>query len=216
MNLQKRGFRFFLQLGKFILLLSILFIGFLIFLKSLDYYDPDFTKGYLIDKKDFFDGFFKFGMYAHIVTAPIILVLGTSQVFFRYELKQRKLHILLGQFYVFLVLLLSAPGALMLSFYAFGGWFSKVSFLILSSLWFWFTLKGWQMGRSGNLLAHRKFMIRSYVLTLSAIFLRILSFIFIHYLHFYGEFAYTLSSWLSWLPILIMTEVYFLRKLSSI
>ncbi|WMJ75530.1 hypothetical protein RCC89_20555 [Cytophagaceae bacterium ABcell3] len=66
---------------KLVLLLIISGIGILIFLKSLDYYSPDFTRGYLLGKKEIFDGLFKYGLYAHIITAPFVLFIGI----FRYS-----------------------------------------------------------------------------------------------------------------------------------
>jgi uncharacterized membrane protein len=195
------------RLVKSFLLFIILFTGVLIFLKSIEYYTPDFERGYLSDKKEVFDGIFKFGLYAHIITVPLILFAGTSQVFFRYEKSYRNIHRVLGSLYVYLVLFVSMPGAFIISFYAFGGWAAKLSFLMLTTLWGWFTWKGFRNGKEGNIIAHKNFMIRSYVLTLSAIILRILSFIFIHYFNFYGGMAYSIIAWLSWLPSLLLTEL---------
>ncbi|MCR6638222.1 MAG: DUF2306 domain-containing protein [Sporocytophaga sp.] len=188
----------------------------MIFTKSLEYYSPDFQRGYLLDKKEVFDGIFKYGLYAHITTVPIILLIGSSQAFFRYEKSNKRIHRVLGSIYIYLILFLSAPGAFIISFYAFGGWPAKVSFLTLTILWAWFTYQGLRYGKNKNVIAHKNFMIRSYVLTLSAITLRLLSFIFIHYFNFYGELAYALSAWLSWLPVLILTEFFIRIDLTSI
>jgi uncharacterized membrane protein len=201
------------RLVKTVLLLIILFTGFLIFLKSIEYYTPDFGKGYLADKKEVFNGIFKFGLYAHIISVPFILLAGSSQVFFRYEKSFKNIHKVLGSLYVYLILFLSMPGAFVISFYAFGGWPAKLSFLILTILWGWFTWRGFRNGKEGNIIAHKNFMIRSYVLTLSAIVLRILSFVFIHYFDFYGDLAYQIIAWLSWLPSLLLTELILSRGL---
>lgn len=199
-------------LVKVILAAIVFFTGILIVLKSLEYYSPDFSSGYLSDKRELFDGIFKYGLYAHISTVPVILLVGSFQVFFRYEQKWKALHKTLGKIYVYLILGVSAPGALIISFYAFGGWTAKTSFLLLTILWGWFTFRGFVSAKRREVPAHKNFMIRSYVLTLSAIFLRMISFIFIHYFQFYGTLAYSLAAWLCWLPFLIITELIIIYK----
>lgn|SRR6478735_8000334 len=203
------------KLGTYLILFLILFTGILIWIKSLSYYQPNFSKGYLSDKQLIFDGIFKYGLYAHIITAPLILFIGSAQIFFRYEFSKRNLHRILGSVYTYGVLLVSAPGALVISFYAFGGWYGKSNFILLSVLWAYFTFKGWSAARSSDLESHRNFMIRSYVLTVSAIWLRLLLFIFVHYFHWTGPTAYIWTAWLSWLPFLLLTELYIrTRKIS--
>jgi hypothetical protein len=207
------------RLGKFILLFVILLIGLLIFLKSWEYYSPDFKNGYLSDKKEIFDSLFKYGLYAHIITVPLILLAGSVQAFFRYEYSNKNFHRIVGSVYSYLVLFVSAPGAFIISFYAFGGAWGKCSFLLLTILWVWFTFCGLKEGKNKNIAVHKAFMIRSYVLTLSAIILRLISFVFIHIFDFYGENAYAVSAWLSWVPALLMTEVYLYyngRKIPSL
>ena len=194
-------------LVKLILITVLLTTGLLIVIKSFDYYDPDFGKGYLSDKKEVFEGIFKYGLYAHILSVPFIFLIGTAQIFLRYEFTKGRLHAALGKVYVYLILFVSAPGAFVLSFYAFGGMLSKASFLTLTILWAWFTFQGFAKGRRKEFGSHQQFMIRSYVLTLSAINLRIISFIFIHFFDFRGALAYTIVAWLSWLPFLILTEL---------
>lgn len=198
-------------LGKYLLLFLVSLVGLGIIIKSVDYYIPDFSKGYLSDKKNVFDSIFKYGLYAHIATVPVIFLIGTLQAFFRYEKRYPRLHRVAGNVYAYSILLISFPGALIISFYAFGGIASKISFVILSILWCYCTYKGWYYGKNKILQDHKKFMIRSYVLTTSAIMLRVLSFISIHYFNFSGENAYAIISWASWLPALLITELIFYK-----
>jgi len=192
--------------------LLVTLIGIGIVIKSFDYYTPDFSRGYLSDKKNIFDGVFKYGLYAHIVTVPIIFLIGTIQAFFRYEMRYSRIHRAAGNIYVYATLFVSFPGALILSFYAFGGLPSIISFVTLSTLWAYCTYKGWNFGKKKIVEAHKKFMIRSYVLVTSAIMLRALSFISIHYFNFYGENAYSIISWASWVPAIVITELIFIIK----
>lgn len=191
---------------KLLFAVFILLIGAMIFHKSLDYYQPDFSKGYLMDKEQAFQGIFKYGLYAHIIAAPLALFVGTFQIMFRYERRWAKAHRWLGIAYALLILCMAAPGGFIMSFYAMGGPIGTLGFALLSCLWFGFTLQAWRLARAGQYAQHRRYMLRSYVLTLSAVSLRLLAFGFIHYGHYTSEDAYLLISWLSWLPQLLVLE----------
>ena len=96
-----------------------LLIGLLITLKSIDYYTPQFVRGFLIDKKEIFR-FYGFFLYAHIIGAPFAIIIGL----FQFSFKQSKWHKSLGQIYVVAVLFFAAPGGLGMSFFAVGGMLS--------------------------------------------------------------------------------------------
>lgn len=57
-------------------------------------------------------------------------------------------------------------------------------------------------------------MTRAYVLTLSAVFLRLWSFICVHYLDWYGDSMYIFIAWASWLPFLAIYEFSLIWKKS--
>ena len=184
----------------------ILLVGILITFKSFDYYPPDFSKGYLLDKEEVFKGIFSYGLYGHITTAPLLLLISTALLFFRLETNFPALHRGLGVMYVLLVLAVSAPGGFILSFYAFGGWIAKGGFFLLSLLWAWFTYRAYRQAVKKDFSKHRINMMRSFILILSAVSLRILSFLFIYFLDWSGPVMYTWISWLSWLPFLMLYE----------
>lgn len=194
------------RLVRLILGLAILFVAALIFLKSLDYYQPDFGRGYLVGKEGYFHGIFKYGLYAHIISTPVLILLGTIQLFLRYEYRSPQLHRWIGRLYGGLILGIAAPGALIMAVYAYGGFWGKLSFFILGALWILVTGLAWYFARKGDLLRHQRFIIRSYILTISAVTLRIFSFLFIHYLDWYGPEMYATTAWLSWLPLLLIYE----------
>lgn len=201
-----------LQLVKIVCLLIILFTGLFIFIKSADYYYPDFSRGYLSDKKNVFDGLFHYAFYAHIVSAPVALFIGTYQAWVRPVKPNTSIHILLGKIYTALVLFLAAPGGLVLSFYALGGLSGKISFFLLSIFWLVFTWSGYVLARKREIAQHQRYMIRSYVLLLSAIILRLLLFFCSHYFDLTGEKTYGIVAWLSWVPTLIIAEFYFIYR----
>lgn len=189
-----------------IFFLLILLVGTLITFKSFDYYQPDFSTGYLLDKEEVFNGIFSYGLYGHIISAPLLLLISTALLFFRLEVRFPAIHRGLGVLYVLLVLAVSAPSGFILSFYAFGGWTAKGGFILLSLLWWWFTYRAYQQAVKKDFSGHRQNMMRSFILVLSAVNLRILSFLFIYFLNWSGPAMYTWVSWLSWIPFLMLYE----------
>lgn len=149
---------------------------------------------------------YRFAFYLHIFPSLLVLMAGLTQ-FSTWILKNKiELHRLIGKVYVFIVLLISGPAALLMSFYANGGVVSKIGFILLSLLWWLFTFQGLQTARKGNINAHQKFMIRSYALTLSAISLRVYQFLINSNFYIDPESLYILLSWLSWVGNLLIAE----------
>ena len=198
--------------GRIFLSFLILSIAALIFHKSLDYSHPDFSHGYLLGKKDFFDGIFKYGLYAHIIGTPVAILIGTIQIFFRFEKKYPKLHRSAGKIYVATVLLLAAPGGFIMAFSAIGGQLSELCFLLLAMLWMYFTYQAYATAKKKNFTEHKKHMTRSFLLMLSAINLRILAFVFNHFLAYDSVQMYIWAAWLSWVPSLAIYEIVLYKK----
>lgn len=196
-----------ISISKWLLVTMVSLIGILIFHKSLEYYNPDFSRGYLSDKEAVFDGIFKVGLYAHIISVLPALLIGTLLIFFRLERKNRKLHRILGKIYVILVLFLASPGGLILAFYAIGGFWGEFAFISLSLLWWLFTFLAYQSARNGKIQLHKNWMQKSYILCLSAVNLRIFLFIAHHFLDLHGSEIYVIVSWLSWLPFLVIHQL---------
>ncbi|UZR93297.1 DUF2306 domain-containing protein [Chondrinema litorale] len=182
-------------------------IGLLILLKSLDYIEPDFTRGFLIDKQEVFH-FYKFPLFAHMFASPVVLLTGIIQ----FVWPQNKLHKPLGWLYVLLVILFAAPSGFLMSFYAIGGILSTISFGILSLLWIYFTYKAFRFAVKQNIVKHQQYMARSFILTNSAVLLRIFSYINNHFKLSDSLDSYILISWLSWLPWILIYELILYSK----
>ncbi|TAJ74662.1 MAG: DUF2306 domain-containing protein [Phenylobacterium sp.] len=87
------------------------------------------------------------------------------------------------------------------------GW----GFGILAVIWVYVTGQGWLAARARRIDAHRRWMIRSFALTFAAVTLRL-------YLPIGAmaglEFAeiYRLNAWISWIPNLLLAEIYLRRR----
>ena len=184
------------------------FIGLLILAPFPHYFSADLDYGFLRSKGDyFFSSGYYIGFYAHIVGAPLAFFAGSLQVSRTLRFKWPRFHRMLGRVYCCSVLLLAFPGGLVMALKAYGGWSSTLCFALLSILMGAATVAGWRVARLGNYRQHSTWMLRSYLLIASAIFLRILH----PMITTFGldhEFTYQISVWVSWLFPLCVFEIF--------
>jgi hypothetical protein len=163
----------------------------------------------------------RWSFYIHVFSSPIVIVAGLFQ-FNRWIISNKpRLHRMMGYTYVIIVLLISGPAAIVMSFYANGGRLAQTSFVLLSFTWIISTWMSFRKARKGDYLSHAKWNIRSYALTLSAITLRFYGYLFAHYKVDLGpKETYIVLAYLGWVPNLIIAELliwggyagYILRK----
>jgi uncharacterized membrane protein len=172
--------------------------------------EPD--TGFLAVKQDYIDiKVWRAAFYIHVFTSILTFIAGFTQ-FSSYLLKEHKtLHRIMGKIYVVSVLFVNVPSGMILAFYANGYLSSKIAFVILDSLWFWFTLKAFIEIKRGNILAHKQFMMRSYALTFSAITLRAWKLILSGLFVISPVSLYMIDAWLGFVPNLLIVE-WLIRK----
>lgn len=152
--------------------------------------------------------YYRLSFYSHIFSSLIVLFCGAF-LFSNYFLKKwPAMHRWIGKIYVALLLFVSAPSGFVMAFYANGGWPAKSSFLLLTSLWWWFTWKGYHAARTKKFKAHKVWMIRSYALTLSAISLRVYQMLLGHFSYLEPSLQYAIVSWVSWLGNYFLAELW--------
>ena len=171
--------------------------------------DIDFllTKQHIIHLRHY-----RFAFYLHIFTSLYLLLVGMVQFSAAFLKNWPRLHRRLGQAYVFIILCISGPAALVMSWYSNGNWNARISFLLLSLLWWWFTWRAYQTARGKDFDKHGAFMIRSYALTLSAITLRLLQFGISYWWYIDPALQYTIVAWASWVSNLVIAEVLIWRR----
>ena len=158
--------------------------------------------------------YYQFGFYTHIMFGGIALIAGFSQFFPKLRRKQLGLHRSLGKVYVIAVMLSGISG-LYIAFHATGGWMAIIGFALLAILWLFFTIKAYQTIKQKNIIAHQKWMIRSYALCFGAVTLRI-------YLPLSMALgidfmvAYPIIAWLAWVPNLLIAEQFIVRRLKTV
>lgn len=151
---------------------------------------------------------YRFAFYGHIYSSLMVLLSG-ALLFSKQVLRLwPKIHRMTGKVYVGLVLGISAPTALVMGFYANGGWGAALSFIILAPLWWYTSWMGYSTIRKKKVQAHRYWMLRSYALTFSAVTLRVGQMLLGYFWVLDPEFQYILVSWGSWMLNLVLVELY--------
>mgnify|MGYP001945431429 CR=1 FL=1 len=148
--------------------------------------------------------------YLHIYFGGISLLTGWSQFSKKLRAKRLKLHRILGKIYVIAVLI-SAIAGFYVAIYANGGLVAKLGFSFLAIGWFYTTLNAYTTIKRKEIQKHRKWMIRSYSLTLAAVTLRLWMPILPNLLEISFDDSYIIISWLCWVPNIIIAEIY-IRK----
>jgi len=144
----------------------------------------------------------------HAAGAGLALMVGAFQ-FLPAVRRRRTLHRWLGRTYATACILGGAAGFVL----AFGTTFGPVAavgFALLAPAWIYTTAQGWLTARARQFDAHRRWMIRSFSLTFAAVTLRLyLPLGIMSGLTF--EQIYVATAWISWIPNLLLAELYIRR-----
>lgn len=153
--------------------------------------------------------------YTHVLSAIFVLLAGFTQFNTTVLNKYPKIHRNIGKLYVFVILLLASPSGFFIGLHANGGLYSKISFVTLAILWFYFTLKGFISIKNKQILQHKSYMLRSFALTFSAITLRFWKVILVYLFHPSPMDVYQIIAWLGWIPNILIVEYYIYRNYKS-
>ena len=175
---------------------------------TLPYFSFKYDVSFLLTKQSILHiTSWRWAFYIHISTSLIVLFTGIFQFVKQVLIRYPNTHRLLGKIYIVTVLVFSAPSGLIMAFYANGGLWAKISFAMVSILWWLFSFVGYQKIKHRQITQHIDFMVRSYALTLSAITLRLYVIFIPQIIHLHSNEMYTLIAWLSWVPNLLLAEV---------
>ncbi|MGH1368712.1 MAG: DUF2306 domain-containing protein [Maritimibacter sp.] len=151
----------------------------------------------------------RIGFLAHIIAAPIVLALGAFQLMPNLRARRPKLHRVFGRVSV-AAMVIGGAGAVMMAPHANGGIVSTLGFGLLALLWMGCALMGVWAVRRRDFAAHRRFMIRGYSLTFAAVVLRLELGGMMGFGMTYVD-AIRILSWASWVPLLILAELWLRR-----
>ncbi|GAA4385097.1 DUF2306 domain-containing protein [Hymenobacter koreensis] len=149
---------------------------------------------------------FRVGFYVHITSSCWVLVIGLLQFFPALWRNRRKVHQQLGKAYIVSILALAAPSGLVLAFFANGGLSAKVGFTMQCVVWWLCTYQAYRLARQRQWEAHIQWMLRSFLVTLAAMSLRLESYTLYYAFGTKPIETYLTVVWLSWTGNLLLAE----------
>ncbi|MFN0276339.1 MAG: DUF2306 domain-containing protein [Chitinophagales bacterium] len=210
------GFHFCLTVLDAFLLFTYLFFCILMLLIVLQYIPPGTDTAFLGIKQEYIQmPIYLPAFYVHVFTAIFALPAGLTQFSKYIQKKHKAFHRFNGKVYVAAVVLVGAPSGFIIGIYANGGISSQIAFCLLSVLWFYFTVRAYSEARRKNFIAHKKFMYRSFALTLSAITLRAWKYILVYLFHPQPMDVYIIVAWLGWVLNLLIAEYIILKTIKK-
>lgn len=155
----------------------------------------------------------RYSFYIHVFSSPFVIFSGLFQ-FNRFVIHRLpRLHRILGLVYIVVLVFIAAPSGFLMGLYANGSYPTQISFSILSILWVLTTVIAFRKVKQRDYIAHTKWMMRSYALTLSAISLRFFTFLIGYFkIPLYPIEAYIVVSYSSWIVNLLLAEWMIYRK----
>ena len=206
-----------LKYSKYFLWLAYAYFSYLLLLITLQYIPYHTDVAFLRIKQDVIVfNHYKVAFFTHVYTSIFLMVFGAIQFSKYIQKKYVKLHRVSGRLYVGILLLLSGPSGLIMSYYANGGLVAQVSFLLLSSFWMLFTFLSFYFILKRQVIKHQKFAIRSFALTLSAISLRLFKYLLVLFFEPFPMDAYRIAAWSGWTFNLLLAEIIIYYKFSRI
>jgi hypothetical protein len=175
-----------------------IFFSLLLVYNTLPYFTFDPHMSFLEERAVLYaKAVWRFCFYFHIAAGAICISTALLQFSSWILRKRKKIHIVAGKVYVFVVLLVGAPTGFYMTFFAKGGYWERACFMLMAIFWFVSTYKGFvAAAREKNFLSHKFWMIRSYSMALTAVTFRIYHILF--FLGGMGHFEnYAISLWIS-------------------
>jgi uncharacterized membrane protein len=148
--------------------------------------------------------FNSFVLWLHVVTAlPPLLIGPWGFVRGVFRTRLRPLHRWMGLAYVYFIFVSAITGFALALVNPFG-WFARAGFSLLAIVWFFTTWFAYQAARNKDFRTHREWMIRSFLVTMAVVTVRLLP----------TPEGVALANWfpwltwLCWVPNLIAAEIY--------
>jgi hypothetical protein len=150
-------------------------------------------------------------VFAHVGASALALALGPFQLSTTVRPRRLGLHRWVGRAYIVSVIVGGLSG-IVLATGSSGGVAAHAGFGLLGALWVVTAVVAYQRIRVYDIADHRRWTIRSYALAFAAVTLRIYLPLAVGALRIPFDQAYPAIAWLCWVPNLIVTEWWVLRR----
>lgn len=184
---------------------------------TLQYLPLDTGAAFLAIKQDYVGMLhYRIAFFVHVFSSILVLAAGYTQFSKRLLARHRRLHRRLGWLYVVVTVCLAGPSGFVIGLYANGGLSSRIAFCSLAVLWVLFTVLATLTAIRRQLQAHRRWMLRSFALALSALTLRAWKLVLVLAFHPRPMDVYRVVAWLGWVANLVLVELYLYFKFREV
>lgn len=188
---------------------------FALFLKTLlaivyeyrHYFPPDFDAAFLSGRRASFTGLYRVAFYGHILSGPIVLVLGGFLIWSGSRRRLRTVHRYAARIHMLLLFAALVPSGLVMSTQAQAGPIAGWGFAGLTLATAMTAAATVSFAASGSLQAHQRWAKRCFILLVSPLVLRLASGLAI-VTQQESEGFYQANAWLSWLVPLAGFELW--------
>ncbi|MBE0580379.1 DUF2306 domain-containing protein [Devosia sp.] len=146
----------------------------------------------------------KLPLYAHIVFAPLALLLAPFQFWAGLRNGHRRIHRAIGYAYAVSIAIAAIGSLLMLPRFQGSTW-ATTGFALLAVIWVATTARAFLLARARRIAAHRAWMMRSAALTFAAVVLRLMM-LPLMATGMPMLKTYDITAWASWLLPLLVVE----------
>ena len=200
--------------SRFLVCLLICKIIVVTWLSYRDYMPPNFESIFLEGRESYFFRGYHWAFYPHILSGPCSLLLGMILVSDRFRRRFPRWHRVLGRTQVACVLLVVAPSGLWMARYAAMGPVAGVGFALLAMATGLTVALGWRAAVRRRFDAHRRWMLRCFILLCSAVVIRVNGGIGL-VAGIEAEWFSVQTAWTSWLvPLLVLEMVHWGQRRS--
>jgi uncharacterized membrane protein len=141
----------------------------------------------------------------HIFASAVALALGPLQFSTRLRARWPQVHRWMGRIYLGVGVLIGGLAGLIFAPHAYGGLPGKLGFAFLAAAWLYTGARAFAAIRSGDVAAHRRWMVRNFALTFAAVTLRLyLPSSMLLRIPF--DIAYPVIAWACWVPNVWVAE----------
>jgi hypothetical protein len=171
------------------------------------YFPADFSSEFLSGRRDSFHGAYRVAFYAHIISAPLALVVGLFLMISGRRWRRHSLHRWAGRVQGVAVLVVVVPSGLVMARQAFAGAIAGCGFATLSMGTAVCVIMAVRNARNRRFQFHQRWATRCFVLLCSPLLLRLISGVVL-VMQLEPNSCYRINAWFSWLIPLIGYEVW--------
>lgn len=168
------------------------------------YFPANFDSAFLGGRRYTFHGIYYWAFYLHIVSGPMVIVLGCVSILRVRVVSLRKLHRPAGRVLVIITVFVMLPSGLVMATEAYGGPIAKSGFACLAIATTLSVVMTATQARFKKFRSHQRWAARTFILLLSPLVLRLIAGVMI-VTGLESQETYQMNAWISWLlPLLLL------------